>query len=90
MARDDDACRVDFLAQYQVAPAETLDLADRNKSVHASHAVSNQLDLAMYAGIEYPSVRLATATNYVLHSPGDHVDFAQSPANPVRTHTPVI
>ncbi len=50
---------------------------DRGQGCMASRVVSLQLDRERYAGIEYPSVRLAGASNVVSHYPLSVIDLLQ-------------
>lgn len=72
------ACTAQFLRQYAIAPALTLDPGD----YRPSHRIGNLVDADQYAGIEYPSVRRPGGANYLLYSPLPYVDAANSPNDP--------
>lgn len=90
MALADEACRDEFVQRYHVEPADTVDEADRDGSRMASRVVSSQLDRERYAGIEYPSVRLAGASNVVFHYPLSVIDLLQLSDNPFITYLPTL
>jgi len=90
LALADIACRDEFVKRYNVEPTDTVDKADRHGSRIASRIVASQLDRNLYAGIEYPSVRLAGASNVVFYCPLSVIDLLQLSDTPFTTYLPSL